>query len=285
MLRLCDATTPGLPHLNATIGPEGTKASPVADRMFALSYLPAGIRHAEVRTPSRRRLIPAYRLRNANDLVVGTDDVGGVPVVDGEANVPVIDVPTVMVELEVIVNPAGNCPTLEFCGFEDKIRLPLPLLSVLIDPTLVPSIETGNVAFGSAPVTCTRRICVVVPSELVNVFNTALPAETPEFVNGATNLVTLPLSPWQPCLRPFPIPISPEAVANVPFNAATVGSVEASPIVAPAATVKPAGNVPAAVGLLGGVVVLELDEVKQSWPLPLASVVKVPRLVVPTVTA
>ncbi len=253
--------------------------------MPASSYLRVGIGYAEVRTPSRQQLIPAYRLRNVNDLVVATDNVGGVPVVDGEANVPVIDVPTVMVELEAIVSPAGNCPTLEFCGFDDRIRLPLPLLSVLIEPTLVPSIETGSVAFGSAPVTCTRRICVVVPSELVNVFNTAFPAETPAFVNGATNLVTLPLSPWQPCLRPFPIPISPAAVANVPFNAATDGSVEANPIVAPAAKVKPAGKVLAAVGLLGGAVVLELDEVKQSWPLPFASVVKVPRLVVPTVTA
>ena len=70
-----------------------------------------------------------------------------------ELNVPVIDVPTVMVEVEVTFKPEGNCPTFELCGFVARINWPFPLSSVMIDPTDVPSIETSSGALASEPFT------------------------------------------------------------------------------------------------------------------------------------
>ena len=104
----------------------------------------------------------------------------------------------VMVEVDVMVSPVGSWPILELCGLDDKIKFPLPSASVVIEPTEVPSIDTSSVVPPSAPVMRTRRICVDVPSAWVMVVNTALPAEVPEFVSGATNRDTLPCSPPQP---------------------------------------------------------------------------------------
>ena len=145
--------------------------------------------------------------------------------------------------------------------------------------------ETSSVEFASAPVTRTRRICVAVPSGSVMVVNTACPAAVSPLVKLAATLETVPWSPQSPRWPP-PGSRSPAAVAKVPLSGSTVVSVEASAIVAPAASVKSAGRVPLVVlELCADAVALdEVVELKNKRPFPLASVESVPRFVVPLVT-
>ena len=99
--------------------------------------------------------------------------------------------PTVIVELDVTVNPVGNWPTFELLGFDDRIKIPLPFASVVIDPTLVPSTDTSSVVLTSAPFKWTRRISVVVPSLLVYSENTARPTVVVPLLSVASNRETL----------------------------------------------------------------------------------------------
>ena len=98
----------------------------------------------------------AYLRRKANRFTNDETTLEPAPFV--ELNVPVVDVPIVIVEVDVTVNPAGNCPTFALCGLLDKINWPFPLSSVVIVPTEVPSIDTSSDALSSIPLTRTRRI-------------------------------------------------------------------------------------------------------------------------------